>query len=577
MGNKLLIKYLFCSIIKNFSNISFFIGLLLIFFSIISYIIRGFLLNIKEIIFEWEIISLFRNKIIIIFIFDYMSFFFLRVVNLISGRVIIYSTSYISSEIFFRRFIIIVLLFIISIYLLILSPNIISLLLGWDRLGVTSYLLVIFYQRKKSYNAGIITAITNRLGDVGILICISLIFLLGDWTYMYLSNSSFCIQSYIVFILIISASTKRAQIPFSAWLPAAIAAPTPVSALVHSSTLVTAGVYLIIRLNFIFCNSSSTNILLFIGVITMVLAGAAAIYEIDIKKVIALSTLSQLGVIMITLGELEPILSFFHLLRHAYFKAILFICAGIIIHNIKDYQDIRKIRIILNILPITFRVIIVANLRLCGLPFLRGFYSKDIILEVIIISTISLIIFVIILVATFFTVAYSCRMSFLLASLYTAKNCTYISDDNDYLMINGIIFLFPFSIVGGINIIWLIFSFPPTIFLPVWLKIFVLFLIFIAVIRGLIRLKTNKSNNFFIKFFVGLIWFFPQTFRILSNITILRLGKSKLKLSEVRWTELFIYGALYSNLNKFSKYLDFIRNSYFLNSIFILIIIIFIL
>jgi len=573
----LLIKYLFCSIIKNFSNISFFIGLLLIFFSIISYIIRGFLLNIKEIIFEWEIISLFRNKIIIIFIFDYMSFFFLRVVNLISGRVIIYSTSYISSEIFFRRFIIIVLLFIISIYLLILSPNIISLLLGWDRLGVTSYLLVIFYQRKKSYNAGIITAITNRLGDVGILICISLIFLLGDWTYMYLSNSSFCIQSYIVFILIISASTKRAQIPFSAWLPAAIAAPTPVSALVHSSTLVTAGVYLIIRLNFIFCNSSSTNILLFIGVITMVLAGAAAIYEIDIKKVIALSTLSQLGVIMITLGELEPILSFFHLLRHAYFKAILFICAGIIIHNIKDYQDIRKIRIILNILPITFRVIIVANLRLCGLPFLRGFYSKDIILEVIIISTISLIIFVIILVATFFTVAYSCRMSFLLASLYTAKNCTYISDDNDYLMINGIIFLFPFSIVGGINIIWLIFSFPPTIFLPVWLKIFVLFLIFIAVIRGLIRLKTNKSNNFFIKFFVGLIWFFPQTFRILSNITILRLGKSKLKLSEVRWTELFIYGALYSNLNKFSKYLDFIRNSYFLNSIFILIIIIFIL
>ena len=573
----MLIKYLFCRIIKNFSNISFFIGLLLIFFSIISYIIRGSLLNIKEIIFEWEIISLFRNKIIIIFIFDYISFFFLRVVSLISGRVIIYSTSYISSEIFFRRFIIIVLLFIISIYLLILSPNIISLLLGWDRLGVTSYLLVIFYQRKKSYNAGIITAITNRLGDVGILICISLIFLLGDWTYMYLSNSSFCIQSYIVFILIISASTKRAQIPFSAWLPAAIAAPTPVSALVHSSTLVTAGVYLIIRLNFIFCNSSSTNILLFIGVITMILAGAAAIHEIDIKKVIALSTLSQLGVIMITLGGLEPILSFFHLLRHAYFKAILFICAGIIIHNIKDYQDIRKIRIILNILPITFRVIIVANLRLCGLPFLRGFYSKDIILEVIIISTISLIIFVIILVATFFTVAYSCRMSFLLASLYTAKNCTYISDDNDYLMINGIIFLFPFSIVGGINIIWLIFSFPPTIFLPVWLKIFVLFLIFIAVIRGLIRLKTNKSNNFFIKFFVGLIWFFPQTFRILSNITILRLGKSKLKLSEVRWTELFIYGALYSNLNKFSKYLDFFRNSYFLNSIFILIIIIFIL
>ena len=535
------------------------------------------MLNIKEIIFEWEIISLFRNKIIIIFIFDYMSLFFLSVVRLISGRVIIYRTSYISSETFFRRFIIIVLLFIVSIYLLILSPNIISLLLGWDGLGVTSYLLVIFYQRKKSYNAGIITAITNRLGDVGILICIGLIFLLGDWTYLYLSGSSFYIQSYIIFILMISACTKRAQIPFSAWLPAAIAAPTPVSALVHSSTLVTAGVYLIIRLNFIFCNSNRSRVLLFMGIITILLAGAAAIFEIDIKKVIALSTLSQLGVIIIILGGLEPILSFFHLLSHAYFKAILFICAGIIIHNIKDYQDIRKIRIILSNIPITIRVIIVANLSLCGLPFLRGFYSKDIILETIIISSIRLIIFIIMIIATFFTVAYSCRISFLLATSFTAKDCIYMSDDNDYLIIRGIIFLFPFSIIGGLNIIWSIFSFPPIIFIPIWLKVFVLFLIFTAILTRLIILKTNKSNNYFIKFFIGLMWFFPQTFRILSNIAILGIGKSKLKLSESRWTELFVYGLLYSNLNKFNKYIDFIRNSYFLTSAFVLIIIIIIL
>jgi len=560
-------------IIKNFSSISFFIGIILIIFSMVFYVIRGFILNIKEIIFEWEIVSIFSSKIIVIFIFDYISLFFLRVVSLISGRVIIYRTSYISSEKFFSRFIMIVLLFVLSIYLLILSPNIISLLLGWDGLGVTSYLLVIFYQRKKSYNAGIITAITNRLGDVGILICIGLLFLMGDWTYLYISRRSFYVQSYLILILIVSASTKRAQIPFSAWLPAAIAAPTPVSALVHSSTLVTAGVYLIIRLNFIFCSSNSTNFLLFIGIITILLAGAAAIFEIDIKKVIALSTLSQLGVIIIILGGIEPVLSFFHLLRHAYFKAILFICAGIIIHNMKDYQDIRKIRIILNVIPVTFRVIIVANLSLCGLPFLRGFYSKDIILEVIIISTIRLVIFIMIIVATFFTVAYSCRMSFLLAISYTAKDSIYISDDNDYLIIAGMLFLFPFSIIGGINIIWLIFSFPPVIFLPVWLKIFVLFLILTAIITGLIRLEINKTNSHFIKFFIGLIWFFPQTFRMLSNNIFLSSGKSKLKLSESRWTELIIYGVIYSNFNKFNKYFDFIGNSYFLRSIFILLII----
>merc|ERR1712055_858834 len=175
------------------------------------------------------------------------------------------------------------------------------------------------------------------------------------------------------------------------------------------------------------------------------------IFEIDMKKVIALSTLSQLGVIIIILGIIEPLLSFFHLLRHAYFKAMLFMCAGIVISNI---------------IPITFSVITVANLRLCGLPFLRGFYSKDIILEVITLSTDRLIIFAIIIVATFFTVTYSCRMSFLLIITHSGKDSIYISDDNDYLIITGILILFPFSIIGGMNIIWLTFSFPPTIFLP---------------------------------------------------------------------------------------------------------------
>merc|ERR1719445_510451 len=183
------------------------------------------------------------------------------------------------------------------------------------------------------------------------------------------------------------------------------------------------------------------------------MAGCAAMLEIDIKKVIALSTLSQLGIMIIVIGAGAPILAYFHLLSHAFFKAILFICAGMIIHNIKDYQDIRKMRIISNIIPVTFRVIMVANLSLCGLPFLRGFYSKDIILEVIIISTIRFVIFLIIIVATFFTVAYSCRISFLLTTSYTAKDSIYMSDDNDYLIITGIIFLFPFSIAGGINII----------------------------------------------------------------------------------------------------------------------------
>merc|ERR1711936_359299 len=163
--------------------------------------------------------------------------------------------SYISGEVYFGRFIGLVLRFVISIYLLILRPNIIRLLLGWDGLGVTSYLLVIFYQSSKSYNAGIFTALTNRLGDVGLLVSLSLILSYGGWRYLYNTHGSESLAGGLLIIIVLSACTKSAQIPFSAWLPAAMAAPTPVSALVHSSTLVTAGVYLIIRINFLLAHT----------------------------------------------------------------------------------------------------------------------------------------------------------------------------------------------------------------------------------------------------------------------------------------------------------------------------------
>lgn len=261
---------------------------------------------------------------------------------------------------------------------------------------------------------------------------------------MHLSEKIFML------ILILAACTKRAQIPFSAWLPAAIAAPTPVSALVHSSTLVTAGVYLLIRFNFILANSSYSTVLIIIGIVTILIAGATALYEIDIKKVIALSTLRQLGVIITILGLNSPILAYFHLLSHAYFKAMLFICAGIVIHNMKDYQDIRKISLMLHNIPLVYRIIIVANIRLCGLPFLRGFYSKDLILEVIIIKNLGIFIFRVILLATFLTVAYSCRIIFLLSSNFSKSESFFIITDNDKFIVTGIIYLLLFSIIGGI-------------------------------------------------------------------------------------------------------------------------------
>merc|ERR1719450_1725544 len=172
-------------------------------------------------------------------------------------------------------------------------------------------------------------------------------------------------------IIVISACTKRAQIPFSAWLPAAMAAPTPVSALVHSSTLVTAGVYLLIRINILIIEIDIRKYLFIMGILTMVMAGITAMIEIDIIKI---------------LGIGNPILSFLHLISHAFFKAILFMCAGIIIHNIKDYQDIRKIGYRFFNMHFSISIIIIANISLCGLPFISGFYSKDFIIEIILIK-----------------------------------------------------------------------------------------------------------------------------------------------------------------------------------------------
>jgi len=204
--------------------------------------------------------------------------------------------------------------------------------------------------------------------------------------------------------------TKRAQIPFSAWLPAAIAAPTPVSALVHSSTLVTAGVYLLIRFRNLLNRLFIIKFLLLLGGLTIFIAGLGANFEFDLKKIIALSTLRQLGLIIRILSLGYASLAFFHLLTHALFKALLFICAGVIIHRLKNFQDIRYIGSLVYQIPFTIIFINIANLALCGIPFLAGFYSKDIILEISSFRIINFIRYFLFFFSTGLTVCYSLRL-----------------------------------------------------------------------------------------------------------------------------------------------------------------------
>ena len=533
---------------------------------IIIFIMSILIINIFEVIIEWEVIKISSSVIYLTFIIDSMSLYFIRLVRLVSGSVMIFRSSYIMSEKFFSRFIFLVFMFIISIFLLILSPNIISLLLGWDGLGVTSYLLVIFYQRNKSYNAGILTALTNRLGDVGLLVSISLIVYLGSWTYLYININNRIYSQILVYLIIISACTKSAQIPFSAWLPAAIAAPTPVSALVHSSTLVTAGVYLLIRINLIIIEINISKFLRILGMLTIIIAGITAIVEIDIKKVIALSTLRQLGIIIIILGMGNPVLSFFHLISHAFFKAILFICAGLTIHRIKDYQDIRKMGFNYININLSVSIIIIANIRLCGLPFLRGFYSKDIIIEIVIIKGKRFFLFFLLIIGTRLTVIYSCRLNFLISLNFIKVESFYNISENSNLIIVGIMFLLPLSIIGGLIISWNIIRVNKIIFLPFWIKSFVLILIAGSVYFYIYIYNNIQSLNKYIYiWFFSNIWFMPYSFNMSLRYLSLNYSVSFFKYVEIIWSELFLFKFFYSVTNNsfFRKFIDYLSFIYF--------------
>nr|QCU46386.1 NADH dehydrogenase subunit 5 [Himaloaesalus gaoligongshanus] len=453
-----------------------------LFLSILSFFFSlNFMSTDYSLMLEIELLTLNSCSIVMTFLFDWMSLLFMSFVLFISSMVIFYSYEYMSGDLFINRFIMLVGMFVLSMMLLIISPNLISILLGWDGLGLVSYCLVIYYQNIKSYNAGMLTALTNRLGDVSFLMAISWMMNFGSWNYIYYLDcmkNSF-VMGLISILMVLAAMTKSAQIPFSSWLPAAMAAPTPVSSLVHSSTLVTAGVYLMIRFNF----SLSVNLMLFLmffSSLTMFMAGLGASYEYDLKKIIALSTLSQLGLMLSILSLGGYLLSFYHLLTHALFKALLFMCAGSMIHNLNNCQDIRFMGGLVKFMPLTISFFIISNLSLCGLPFLSGFYSKDLILEVMSMGYMNLYIYIVFFISTGLTMAYTIRLIYYVVfGDFNHFSFNLISDEGLIMLkgMSGLIFL---VIMSGSCLSWLMLSTPYFICLPFIMKLMTLMVIFIG-------------------------------------------------------------------------------------------------
>nr|WIL79804.1 NADH dehydrogenase subunit 5 [Neohydnus sinensis] len=526
-----------------------------------------FIMSLNFMIMDWTIFieysffSLNSVMVVMTVLLDWMSLLFMSLVLFISSMVIYYSKEYMGGDLNLVRFILLVVLFVLSMMLLIISPNLISILLGWDGLGLVSYCLVIYYQNLKSFNAGMLTALSNRIGDVALLMSIAWMLNYGSWNYIfYLDLMKMEYEMKIISMLIIlAAMTKSAQIPFSSWLPAAMAAPTPVSSLVHSSTLVTAGVYLLIRFSY-----SLTEwmmfVLLFIASLTMFMSGLGANFEFDLKKIIALSTLSQLGLMLSILSLGEYKLAFFHLLIHALFKALLFMCAGNIIHNFNNCQDIRYMGSLVKMMPLTCTYMNICNLSLCGLPFLSGFYSKDLVLEVMSMNYLNLYIYMIFYISIGLTVMYSFRLSYYLMM----GNLNFISLNNlseeNMIMLKGMSGLMFMVIISGSSLLWLMFPSMYFICLSSLMKMMALIFIILGMILGLEMSKFNmsdslKSKKFFkLSLFLAFMWNMPiiSTFNV--NYYPLLFSNYYYKMIDQGWSEYMGSQNIYNNMVKYSQF-----------------------
>jgi len=346
-------------------------------------------------IFQYGVIRLCSSSgSTLVYCFDFYSFFFSGTLISISFRVFLWSYYYMDWESLFRRFGGLVLVFLFSVFALVFSGSLLALLVSWDLLGFSSLFLVFFYRSRSCLAGGLLSGLTNRLGEVLFLAVLGL------------TAGSCGLRMYCVLILLIIVSfTKSAQLPFSSWLLAAMSAPTPVSALVHSSTLVTAGIWLLLRFA---CHLPSPT--LYFGVCTMLLSGWAALHVCDTKKIIALSTLSQLGLMVCAVCLSERSLCFAHLNTHASFKALLFMVAGTLIHSCYGSQDSRIVyRHVINC-PILSVISIVSCFSLCGFALTSGCVSKDAIIEKMLGRSISLVSVLLFYVGLVLTCLYSLRL-----------------------------------------------------------------------------------------------------------------------------------------------------------------------